>query len=174
MVKTSFLLLSIILLSACYQKKNKSNDNIPTDSLNYPFKTNYGINWVKGDEKNALVVLNYLKKYVDGDIKGGLQNFADTVIFTSDNFYYEGTRDSLAIILSAERAKQVTVLKDFETWLTAYYPDKDDTWVTLWYTEKWTDKTGKQDSLNYIDDVLVKDGKIVKYQENVRHYVSKE
>jgi hypothetical protein len=52
--------------------------------------------------------------------------------------------------------------------MTLYYPDKDDTWVTLWYTEKMTDKQGKVDSIYYTDDVLVKNGKIVHYDEKQR------
>ncbi|RYZ98281.1 MAG: hypothetical protein EOP47_19705 [Sphingobacteriaceae bacterium] len=170
----SLLLPAIVLLTSiisCNNKKTTEADNI--DTLNFPFKCNYGTNWVKGDDKNALIVLNCLKKYVDGDVKGAMENFADTAIFASDDFYFKGSRDSLETIMAKGRAELVTVTKEFETWLTAYYPEKDDTWVTLWYTEKWTDKTGKKDSLNYIDDVLVKNGKIVKYQENVRRYVNK-
>ncbi|MEO6499205.1 MAG: hypothetical protein ABIN95_09340 [Mucilaginibacter sp.] len=175
-MKQALLLITLfIMLAGCGGKTTtgQSDTTAVADTLNYPFKPKYGINWVRGDEKNALIVLNSLKKYVDGDVKGALENFADTVVFTTDNFYYKGTRDSLAPILIKGRAEFATVTKEFETWLTIYYPEKKDTWVTLLYTEKWTDKAGKSDSLNYIDDVLLKDGKIVKYQENVRHYVGK-
>jgi hypothetical protein len=47
---------------------------------------------------------------------------------------------------------------------------KKDTWVTLWYVEKWTDKKGKVDSLYYTDDVLMRNGKIISYDEKIRRY----
>ena len=54
-----------------------------------------------------------------------------------------------------------------------YYPDKGDTWVTLWYIEKMTDKNGNKDSIYYTDDVKVKDGKIVEYDEKQRTFPKK-
>ncbi len=63
-----------------------------------------------------------------------------------------------------------TLSKTFDTCITTYYPDKKETWVTLWYQEKWTDKKGKADSLYYADDVLLKNGKILVYDEKGRHY----
>jgi hypothetical protein len=114
------------------------------------------------------MVLNCLKKYVDGDIKGCVAYFADTSQFIADKFYFRGSRDSLETIIGAMRHASVSVSKNFDSWMTLYYPDKDDTWVTLWYTEKMTDKAGKQDSIYYTDDVLVKNGRIRQYDEKQR------
>jgi hypothetical protein len=136
----------------------------------YPFTPKYSLKWQAGDEKNALIVLNCLKHYVDGDIRGALNDFADTVDFIGDKFHFSGSKDSLKPILDATRSEMVSVSKVFDTWMTTYYPDKKDTWVTLWYTEKWTDKKGKVDSLYYADDVLIKNGKIVVYDEKQRRF----
>jgi hypothetical protein len=68
------------------------------------------------------------------------------------------------------RGDMATISKDFDSWMTVYYPDKKDTWVTLWFTERWTGKKGKKDSLYYTDDVLVKDGKIRVYDERIRRF----
>ena len=136
----------------------------------YPFTPKYSLNWQPGDEKNALVVLNCLKHYVDGDIKGALADFADTVDFYADYFHFRGSKDSLRQILGAARNELASVSKSFDTWITVYYPEKDDNWVTLWYTETWTDKKGKTGSLNYVDDVLIKNGKIREYDEKIRHF----
>jgi len=153
---------------------SSSVDAVKTDTakLTYPFKPGYSINWQPGDEKNALIVLNSLKKYVDGDVKGTFDSFADTVTFVADNFYYKGKKDSLIKIFTQVRGDYASLAKDFASWMTVYYPDKKATWVTLWYTEKWTDKKGVKDSLYYTDDVLVKDGKITEYDEKIRHFVT--
>ncbi|QHS54320.1 hypothetical protein GWR56_01715 [Mucilaginibacter sp. 14171R-50] len=166
-------ILAFALIS-CKQTNTTGQTKADTVStLNYPFKPKYSIKWEKGDEKNAQIVLNCLKKYVDGDIKGAVASFADTVTFLADNFAFTGKKDSLANIIGQMRGDLVSVSKEFESWMTTYYPDKKDTWVTLWYMEKWTDKKGKTDSLYYTDDVLLKNGKIVLYDEKIRHNPAK-
>jgi len=169
-MKQLLLLLFIsIMLFSCKSKSDTDQSKADTSAkLDYPFKPKYSINWQKGDEKNALMVLNCLKKYVDGDIKGCVENFADTSEFLADQFYFKGSKDSLVKMLTGMRSAATSVTKEFESWMTTYYPDKKDTWVTLWYIEKWTDKTGKKDSLYYTDDVLIKDGKIKLYDEKMR------
>ena len=66
------------------------------------------------------------------------------------------------------RADAVAMSFQPDTWLTAYYPDKNDTWVTVWSSQKWTGKKGKTDSVYITDDVLVKDGKITQVDEKQR------
>jgi hypothetical protein len=113
-------------------------------------------------------VLNCLKKYVAGDAKGAAAYFADTAGFVADKFRFWGSRDSLTKIITDMRNASVTVSKDFDSWMTTYYPDKKETWVTLWYTERTTDKQGKKDSIYFTDDVMLRNGKIVLYDEKQR------
>jgi hypothetical protein len=40
-----------------------------------------------GRKKNASIVLDCLKKYMAGDLKGAFENFADTTESISDQFY---------------------------------------------------------------------------------------
>ena len=175
MKQTLFLagLISFVLFSCQSESKPapvKSDSAVAKGSIVYPFTPKYSINWRPGDEKNALIVLNCLKHYVDGDMKGAFADLADTVEFYNDGFHFSGSKDSLQAIISAERSGLASVSKVFDTWLTAYYPDNGDTWVTLWYKEITTDKKGKTDSLFYVDDVLIKNGKIKEYDEKIRHY----
>ncbi len=169
----SLLTVCSILISCNNSSKTEASNTESTvkkDSIQFPFTAKYSINWQPGDEKNAAIVLNCLKKYVDGDIKGCTAYFADTAEFIADKFHFRGSRDSLTKIISDMRNASVTVTKEFDSWMTVYYPDKKDSWVTLWYTEKMTDKKGKLDSIYYTDDVLVKDGKILQYDEKQRAF----
>ncbi|MBV8389054.1 MAG: hypothetical protein JO080_04565 [Mucilaginibacter sp.] len=167
-------LLILVLCAAICGCKSNSNTNVAstdtTAKLNYPFTPRYSIKWQPGDEKNSLLVLNCLKKYVEGDIKGCAEAFADTAEFVGDQFHFRGSKDSLTKILSDMRSASASVSKEFDSWMTTYYPDKKDTWVTLWYVEKMTDKNGKKDSVYYVDDVMVKDGKIRIYDEKMRRF----
>jgi len=171
-----FILLSIIIsgLLSCNSEPGpeapKGDSTVAKEAIVYPFTPKYPPNYQLGDEKNALMVLNALKHYKDGDIKGTFTDFADSVEFYGDKFYFKGSRDSLAAIITADRARFASLDKVFDTWITLYYPEKKDTWVTLWYTEIWTDKKGKTDSLYFTDDVLIKDGKIVEYDEKQRAF----
>lgn len=168
------LFVFLVVIFGC--NSNSTQPTVKTDSavtsepLSYPFTPKYSINWRPGDERNALLVLNCLKKYVDGDIKGCVSYFADTSEFVADKFYFRGRRDSLESVIGAMRNASTSVSKNFDSWMTLYYPDKDATWVTLWYTEVMTDKQGKVDSIYYTDDVLVKNGKILHYDEKQRLY----
>lgn len=169
-----FLSFIIIGLMSCNSETKpeapKDDSMVAKEPIIYPYTPKYPPNYQLGDEKNALMVLNALKHYTDGDIKGAFADFGDSVEFFSDKFHFKGSRDSLASLITADRARYASISKVFDTWITLYYPEKKDTWVTLWYTEKWTDKKGKTDSLYYTDDVLIKNGKIVEYDEKQRAF----
>lgn len=165
-----FPLLLGIALSGCTGKPTAEQAKTDTAKLDYPFPHKYSIDWQPGDEKNAVIVLNALKKYVAGDLQGTFEPFADSVEFIGDQFFFKGKKDSLVKIFTQIRGDMTSISKGFDTWLTVYYPDKKETWVTLWYTEKWTDKKGKSDSLYYTDDVMLKDGKIHIYDEKIRRF----
>jgi len=169
-----FLLPTIVglLFLSCRNSNSVQVEKTEATKLNYPFRPGYSINWQPGDEKNALIVLNSLKKYTAGDLKGAFENYADTVTFLGDNFYFKGKKDSLIKIFAKERREYASLTEDFDSWITVYYPDKKCNWVSVWFTEKWTDKKGVKDSLYYTDDVLVKDGKITEYDEKIRHFVT--
>lgn len=168
-----FIFLCTVIFSCTDGPKSaeiKTGNSVKKDSFNYPFTAKYSLNWRPGDEKNAVLVLDCLKKYVAGDIKGCVDYFADSAEFIADRFHYKGSRDSLQSIIADMRSASTVVSKNFDTWITTYYPDKDDTWVTLWYTEIMTDKKGKVDSVYYTDDVLIKNGKIAVYDEKQRRF----
>ena|SRR5665213_1051403 len=166
-------LLLVSLLSCNNESKSvegKTDGAAKKETPAYPFTAKFSLNWQPGDENNAALVLNCLKKYIDGDIAGSVAYFADTAEFIADKFYFKGGRDSLRGIITEMRNASASVSKNFETWITRYYPDKNETWVTLWYTEIMTDKKGKIDSIYYTDDVLIKNQKIVVYDEKQRRF----
>jgi hypothetical protein len=170
------VMLHVFLLSCNDNKSKSAIDKTDSTAVKeppvYPFTASYSLKFQPGDEKNALLVLNCLKKYVDGDINGSAAYFADTAEFIGDKFRFKGGRDSLTKILADMRNASATVTKRFDTWATLYYPDKNETWVTLWYTEIMTDKKGKVDSIFYTDDALIKNDRIAVYDEKQRQFPS--
>ncbi|MFI5153808.1 MAG: hypothetical protein ACHQET_10775 [Chitinophagales bacterium] len=179
MKKSLIFIFSSMVLFACNSETPKQEeaktDTTATaaakkETLTYPFTPRYTMNWQAGDEKNAVLVLNSFKKYLDGDVKGAFADFADPMEFIGDNFYYKGKKDSLEAMMTPMRANYASMSFVPDTWITAYYPDSNVTWVTVWGVQKWTDKKGKTDSTYITDDVEVKNGKIMQIDEKERHY----
>jgi hypothetical protein len=175
MKKYFLFIFSSVVLFACNSNEPKKEES-KTDStakkevLNYPYTAKYSLNWQPGDEKNAVVVLNSIKKYMDGDIKGAFSYFADSITFIADKFLFVGKKDSLEAVMTPMRAQSSSMSFQPDTWLTAYYPDKNDTWVTVWGVQKWTLKNGAKDSFYIAEDVKLKDGKILEIDEKFRAY----
>ncbi len=171
---SQLLLISFIIFFGCTNGSNqevtKTDSAAKKETYTYPYIAKYSLNWQPGDEKYAVLVLNSFKKYTDGDVKGAFAYFADSVEFIADKFHFIGKKDSLEAMMTPMRANAASMSLKPDTWITAYYPDKNDTWVTIWSTQTWTDKKGKMDSVYLVDDVLVKDGKIAQVDEKQRLY----
>jgi hypothetical protein len=166
-------MLSVIFMGCMNEVKKeepKTDSVAKKETLVYPYTAKYSLNWQPGDEKYAVLALTAFKKYVDGDVKGSFAYFADSIEFIADKFYFRGKKDSLEAMMTPMRAELASMSVQPDTWLTTYYPDKNDTWVTVWSTQKWTDKKGKMDSIYIVDDILIKDGKIAVIDEKQRQY----
>ncbi|MEO6290531.1 MAG: hypothetical protein ABIO76_11450 [Ginsengibacter sp.] len=48
-------------------------------------------------------------------------------------------------------------------WESVILIDKKEEWMTLWYRQKWEDVEGNKDSEDLVDDLKIKDGKIMRY-----------
>jgi hypothetical protein len=166
-----FIFSSIVFFGCSSEPKKeepKTDSTAKKEALNYPFTATYSLNWQPGDEQNAVLVLNSIKKYIDGDVKGSFSDFADSITFIADKFHFVGTKDSLIALMTPMRAQSTLMTFQPDTWLTVYYPDKKDTWVTVWGIQKWTLKNGKTDSFYIVQDVKVNDGKISEIDEKMR------
>src|SRR4029078_3999219 len=117
MILKQFLLAGMLLISilSCSNDSKPVDDKIDSlakkETLTYPYTAKYSLKRQPGYEKNALLVLNCLKKYVEGYINGSAAYFADTAEFIDDNFYFKGTRDSLAKVLADMRNASAAVSK---------------------------------------------------------------
>jgi len=166
-------LVCFSLLSCNNQPKpnaEKTDSTSKKEALNYPFTAKYSLNWQPGNEKNAVMVLNSLKKFIDGDVPGSMEAFADSASFIADKFEFHGRKDSLKALFTSQRAMYASMTVEPDTWITAYYPDSNQTWVTIWYKQSWTDKKGKKDSVYLTDDVLVLNNKIAEIDEKQRMF----
>lgn len=171
MRKMLTITLMLILALAC---KNADDKKEVTSNVTYPYSLDKPDNWDIGSKENSLLVMNALKAFEDNKIEDCLSYFADTVRWRADYLDQIMPKDSLRTAMTYLRnSMQALQVKmgDFESVISK---DKKDEWVTLWYTEIITDKTGKTDSLATVNDIKIANGKIVELNESIRHFPVKK
>ena len=123
-------------------------------------------NWDRGDQKNVALVLNSLKAWADGNMDECLKYFADSVEIAWDGFDSKISKDSVRQLFKHDYAVQIK-MEDYEAVTSK---DKTQNWVSLWYNEIHTDKTGKVDSAFNMDDLKIENGKIVELDQKTRKF----
>lgn len=127
-------------------------------------------NWDRGDQKNVALVLKSLKAFETGNVDEALGAFADTVHWSADYIDQKISKDSMRVMLS-DAWKNMSgvkiIMSDYEAVISK---DKKEEWVTLWYKQIVTDKSGKVDSMAVVDDAKIENGKITELDEKTRKY----
>lgn len=146
-----------------------------TEPLDYPYTLDKGDrDWQPGNKSNALTVLKALKAYENNNIAECVSYFGDSVMLLFDNYEKKLPHDSLANFFSAGRDQNSAISVKMEDWESVISKDKKDEWVTLWYKQTWTDKKGKTDSVEVVNDAKMVNGKIVVLDETIRHFAAKK
>lgn len=77
-------------------------------------------------------------------------------------------RDSVKAILGGWWNGYKTARIVMRDWESVISKDKSEEWVTLWYTEHWETKAGVKDSAAFVNDMRLKNGKIISLNEYTR------
>jgi hypothetical protein len=169
----NFLIIALTVTSI-FSCKNAEEKAEATANVTYPYSLEKPDNWDIGSKENTLLVMNALKAFEDNKVEDCLSYFADTVRWRADYMDQTLSKDSLRTAMTNLRNSIQGIqvkMGDFESVISK---DKKDEWVTLWYTEIVTDKTGKTDSLAMVNDIKVSKGKIVELNESIRHFPTKK
>ena len=152
------------------------DDPVATNSadLDYAYTRTNKSNYVMGDPAQIQMVLNSLKAFEMNNVDALVNNFGDTVELSFDNFHAKVSRDSAKAILANNRSSYDSFAINMHDWETVKSTNTDDEWVSLWYTQIYKEKGGKLDSVNVMDDVKIKDGKIVEISGYVRRFPQKK
>lgn len=146
-----------------------------TEELNYPYKLDKPYrDWQPGDKKLAVTAMGALKGFETGDIAACMTGFGDSVEVRFDYFQQKFSKDSLTKFFTAERAKYASIRIDMGDWESVVSKDGKTEYVTMWYKQVMTDKSGKMDSLAVIDDCKMVNGKIAELDEKIQHYPAKK
>lgn len=173
-----FLLLLAVTMVACNNAPIEPDPNIAkADSIANAQKTAmpYSVpntpDWEKGNIENVAIAMRALKAYETGDIAAMQQLMADSMEFHTDNFSFEGTRDSLIKMMKMGRDRYDSmsiVMHDYES---VKSKKRGEEWVSLWYTK--TQRSGTVDSFFVMDDMKIVDGKVAEVDSKTRRLPAK-
>ncbi|MEO5889471.1 MAG: hypothetical protein ABIQ31_04420 [Ferruginibacter sp.] len=139
-----------------------------TTMMNYPYTVKKPDNWEVGSTANSMIALQSLKAWEEGKMDEALKYFGDSIWLQFDALDKKMPNDSLKAMFTSSWNAYKTVkvtMNDFESVISK---DKSEEWVTLWYTQSWETKKGVKDSSSVINDLQIKDGKIVRLAEHIR------
>ena len=149
-------------------KKDSAATTTTETTMNYPYKIEHPDNWEIGSTSNTMIVLNAVKAFQDGNVEESLKYFSDSLHLQFDALDKKMTKDSVKALFTAMRNDYKSMDVKMNDWESVISKDKKEEWVTIWYRQKWEDMKGKKDSADFVDDLQLKDGKIIRLSEYTR------
>lgn len=117
-------------------------------------------------DAELLLVLNTYKYWENGDMQALRTTMGDSMaVNESEGLAFNGTSDSLMKIWTAARDSLAKISIRMDTWRKNHFNEDSANYITVWYKEVDTHKSGLIDSANYADINLVKNGKVVWYSQ---------
>lgn len=163
----------LLCSAACKNATDKTATEAAPKQV-YAYTIDKPDNWEIGSSQNIATVLSSLKAFEDNKLDESISFFADSVNWKADYFDLKLSKDSLKAMMNTWRNGYASVSIHMHDFVSNVSKDKKDEWVTMWYTEVMTDKTGKIDSLACINDARLVNGKIAELNEYTRHFPAKK
>jgi hypothetical protein len=102
-----------------------------------------------------------------------MKSFADSVHLQFDELDQKFSRDSVQKMFAADRKNLKSMKIDMHDFETVKSTATGKQYVSLWYVQKWEDLKGAMDSVSVMDDLEIKDGKIISIDEKRRRFPKK-
>lgn len=169
------LLLGGALFAACNNEGSSGTkstsvsaaSDTSTKKMDYPYTIKHPDNWEIGSTQNTFNALSALKEWENKNIDASMKYFADSIHVQFDGLDKTVSNDSLrAMITPDSTMKNMRVT--MQDWESTVSRDKSEEYVTLWYRQFREDNKGKTDSMDIINDIKMKNGKIIGLDEYVR------
>ncbi len=169
-MKKMIFLLAAFTLTSCTEKaetaKNETAES--TAKMDYPYTIKNPDNWEVGSSENTMIALKALKAWENGNVDETVKYFGDSIHVKFDGLDKKMSNDSLKVFFAKSRNNYKTLKERVEDWESVVSKDKSEEWVTLWYTDISETKAGVKDSIDIVNDMKFKDGKIVRLDQYTR------
>jgi hypothetical protein len=154
-----------ILFAGCTSSSNKTETANTDSSIKLPYEASYtsDINDNVSDS-DLLLALNTYKYWETGDMQGLRSTMGDSMsVNGADGFRFNGLTDSLMKYWQSHRDSMSSVSISMDVWRKNHVVKDSNNYITVWYKEIDTYKSGRVDSANFSDVNAVKNGKITWY-----------
>jgi len=164
------VLAMLLLFFSCKYSSSADTGVTRSDSTAFAYPVKSAGYWITDTgNTNIIIALKALKAFEKGDTAEMGKYFTDTLMAEFDGCTFLGPRSQYL-----KRAKTMwDSLKNLSIKLYDYQSvsnkENNEAWVTTWTLRSFTNGKGRHDSLEYVQDVQFKRGKIVKTGEYVRH-----
>ena len=172
-VLTQFLLFFIggALFASCHSadsttkvSEDTTNHMVVAEQMNYPYTIDHPDYWETGSQQNTMNALSSLKAWENNNIDESMKYFADSVHLQFDGFDKTMSKDSLQKMFAPGPTTKNHSIK-MQDWESVISKDKKEEYVTIWYRQFEENANGKKDSVDVINDLKMKDGKIIAMDE---------
>lgn len=182
MKKMCLIFTAAIIFYSCNNEsattKEATKDSVSAEpaavTINYPYTIDHPDSWETGSTDNTMAALNALKAYENGNIDECVKYFGDSIHIQFDNLDTNLSNDSLKAMFAKGRSAIKNMQIKMDDWESVISKDKSMEYVSLWYKEMWEDAKGKKDSLEQMDDLRMKNGKIIGLNEKSRKLPAKK
>ena len=136
--------------------------------MDYPYTVEHPDYWETGSQQNTLDALNSLKAWENRNMDESVKYFADSIHLQFDGIDKMVSNDSLKAMFSQSAAMTKNWSIKMQDWESVISKDKKVEYVTLWYRQYQENMQGAKDSADIINDLKMKDGKIIGLDEYTR------
>jgi hypothetical protein len=177
-MKKILFVICVVAFAAC-NNETKTTEQTKTDGttaaeVKLPFELNSPYaNWSIGSNENVAVSMNALKAFIDKDFDALASTIGDTLRIDFDNYQATLSRDSAMSFFRNARAGYGDIKLSMDDYVSVISADKKSEWVTLWYKQISTDAKGVVDSMNYVNDIRLVNGKMVQLNEKGSRFMKK-
>jgi hypothetical protein len=170
------LFLGGVLFTSCNNQGSSADDtakdtttaaNSDAQKMDYPYTIDHPDNWEIGNQQNTLNVLKSLKAWENNKMDEAAKYFGDSVHVRFDGIDKKISNDSLKAFITPDATAKSWSIK-MQDWESVISKDKKEEYVTVWYREFHENIKGKKDSIDVINDIKMKDGKIIELDQYVR------
>lgn len=147
-------------------KDSSSTTTTNNNKMNYPYTIEHPDNWEIGSQQNTMNALKALKAWESKNLNESMTYFADSIEVGFDGIDKKVSNDTLRAWITAPPTVTNQSIK-MQDWESVISKDKKTEYVSLWYRE-FTETAKGLDSIDVMNDLKIKDGKIIGLSQYTR------
>jgi len=141
-----------------------TSNKVAAEPMNYPYTIDHPDYWETGSPQNTMNALSSLKAWENNNLDECMKYFADSVHVQFDGLDQVVSNDSLRKLITPGPTTKNHSIK-MQDWESVISKDKKVEYVSAWYRQYSEGTDGKKDSIDVMNDLKMKDGKIIGLDE---------